>query len=248
VLLSDEEAMQIIAVLADVLDGHDVHDAVSAAWSLLSNRLAAQAGVADPSPEYLAGLRRRLAARTSAASNSSRFTISDRSLAGWPQPQESRPDPEGAVEPSADWPRWCTDADSLTKSVIEQGIGEGASERAKWTREPADQQLPACLHQPATCRVARTCVRSACTGEVRPAPGDRRVVAGREGGLRLPAGPALSPKRSSSPKLTGTCENGSRGRAADGRYPTRGIVAPRLRFPSGRWVSAREAVVPATSL
>lgn len=71
--------MQIIAVLADVLDGHDVHDAVSAAWSLLSNRLAAQAGVADPSPEYLAGLRRRLAARTSAASNSSRFTISSRS-------------------------------------------------------------------------------------------------------------------------------------------------------------------------
>lgn len=31
VLLSDEEALQIIAVLADVLDGHDVHDAVSAA-------------------------------------------------------------------------------------------------------------------------------------------------------------------------------------------------------------------------
>jgi hypothetical protein len=35
VLLSDEEALQIIAVLADVLDGHDVRDAVSAAWSLL---------------------------------------------------------------------------------------------------------------------------------------------------------------------------------------------------------------------
>jgi hypothetical protein len=28
VLLSDEEAMQIIAVLADVLEGHDVRDAV----------------------------------------------------------------------------------------------------------------------------------------------------------------------------------------------------------------------------
>jgi hypothetical protein len=40
VLLSDEEAIQIIAVLADVLDGHDVRDAVSAAWSLLGNRLA----------------------------------------------------------------------------------------------------------------------------------------------------------------------------------------------------------------
>lgn len=48
VLLSDEEAMQIIAVLADVLDGHDVRDAISAAWSLLGNRLGAQAGVADP--------------------------------------------------------------------------------------------------------------------------------------------------------------------------------------------------------
>ena len=35
VLLSDEEALQIIAVLADVLDGHDVRDAVSAAWSPL---------------------------------------------------------------------------------------------------------------------------------------------------------------------------------------------------------------------
>jgi hypothetical protein len=31
VLLSDEEAMRIIAVLADVPDGHDVRDAVSAA-------------------------------------------------------------------------------------------------------------------------------------------------------------------------------------------------------------------------
>ena len=41
--MSDEEALQIIAVLADVLDGHDVRDAVSAAWSLLGNRLGAQA-------------------------------------------------------------------------------------------------------------------------------------------------------------------------------------------------------------
>ena len=40
--------MQIIAVLADVLDGHDVRDAVRAAWSLLGNRLGAQADVADP--------------------------------------------------------------------------------------------------------------------------------------------------------------------------------------------------------
>jgi hypothetical protein len=46
VLLSDQEALQIIAVLADVHDGHDVGDAVGAAWSLLSNRLGAQAGVA----------------------------------------------------------------------------------------------------------------------------------------------------------------------------------------------------------
>ena len=61
VLLSDEEALQIIAVLADVLDGRDVRDAVSAAWSLLGNRLGAQAGVADPSPEYVASLYRRLA-------------------------------------------------------------------------------------------------------------------------------------------------------------------------------------------
>jgi hypothetical protein len=63
VLLSDEEAIQIIAVLADVLDGHDMRDAVSAAWSLLGNRLGAQAGVADPSPQYLDGLHRRLAER-----------------------------------------------------------------------------------------------------------------------------------------------------------------------------------------
>jgi hypothetical protein len=63
VLLSDEEAIQIIAVLADVLDGHDVRDAVSAAWSLLGNRLGAQACVADPSPQYLDSLHRRLGER-----------------------------------------------------------------------------------------------------------------------------------------------------------------------------------------
>jgi hypothetical protein len=63
VLLSDEEAIQIIAVLADVLDGHDVRDAVGAAWSMLSNRMGAQAGAADPSPDYLASLHRRLADR-----------------------------------------------------------------------------------------------------------------------------------------------------------------------------------------
>jgi hypothetical protein len=63
VLLSDEEAMQVIAVLADVLDGHDVRDAVSAAWSLLGNRLGAQAGVADPS------LHRRLAERPRPSAN-----------------------------------------------------------------------------------------------------------------------------------------------------------------------------------
>jgi hypothetical protein len=40
-------------------DRHDVRDAVSAAWSLLGNRLSAQAGVADPNPEYLASLHRR---------------------------------------------------------------------------------------------------------------------------------------------------------------------------------------------
>ena len=61
VLLSDEEALQIIAVLAAVLAGHDVRDAVSAAWALLGNRLGAQAGVADPSPEDLTSLHRRLA-------------------------------------------------------------------------------------------------------------------------------------------------------------------------------------------
>jgi hypothetical protein len=44
-------------------DGHDVRDAVSATWSLLGNRLGAQAGVADPSREYLASLHRRLADR-----------------------------------------------------------------------------------------------------------------------------------------------------------------------------------------
>ena len=53
--------MQIIAVLADVLDGHYVRDAVSAAWALLGNRLGAQAGVADPRPEYPASLHARLA-------------------------------------------------------------------------------------------------------------------------------------------------------------------------------------------
>ena len=63
VLLSEEEAIQIIAVLADVLDGHDVRDAVSAARSLLGNRMGAQAGVADPSPQYLDSLHRRLAER-----------------------------------------------------------------------------------------------------------------------------------------------------------------------------------------
>jgi hypothetical protein len=62
-VLSDQEALQIIAVLADVHDGHDVRDAVGAAWSLLSNRLGAQAGVADPRPEYLASLWDRLANR-----------------------------------------------------------------------------------------------------------------------------------------------------------------------------------------
>jgi hypothetical protein len=49
-LLSDEEALQVITVLTDVLDGHDVRGAVSAAWSLLDSRLGAQAGVADSSP------------------------------------------------------------------------------------------------------------------------------------------------------------------------------------------------------
>jgi hypothetical protein len=63
VLVSDEEAIRIIAVLADVLDGHDVRDALSAAWSLLGNRLGAQAGVADPGPQYLDRHHRRLAER-----------------------------------------------------------------------------------------------------------------------------------------------------------------------------------------
>ena len=63
VLLSDQEALQIIAVLADVHDGHDVRDAVGAAWSLLSNRLGAQAGAADPRPDYLDSLWDRLANR-----------------------------------------------------------------------------------------------------------------------------------------------------------------------------------------
>jgi hypothetical protein len=58
VLLSDEEAIQLIAVLAD---GHDVRDAPSAAWSLLGNRLGAQAGGADPNPEDLASRHRRVA-------------------------------------------------------------------------------------------------------------------------------------------------------------------------------------------
>ena len=62
-LLSDDEALQIIAVLANVLDGHEVRDAVSAAWSLLGNRLGAQAGVADPNPRHVASLHRRLGDR-----------------------------------------------------------------------------------------------------------------------------------------------------------------------------------------
>ena len=37
--MSDEEAMQDMAVLADILDGHDVRNAVTAIWSLLGNRL-----------------------------------------------------------------------------------------------------------------------------------------------------------------------------------------------------------------
>ena len=62
-LLSDQEALQIIAVLADVHDGHDVRGAVGAAGSLLSNRLGAQAGAADPRPDYLDSLWDRLANR-----------------------------------------------------------------------------------------------------------------------------------------------------------------------------------------
>jgi hypothetical protein len=50
VLLSDEETIQIIAVLADGLDGHDVRDAVSAAWSLLSNRWALRPALPTPAP------------------------------------------------------------------------------------------------------------------------------------------------------------------------------------------------------
>src|SRR4029453_5323510 len=46
-----------------LLDGHDVRDAVSAAWSLLGNRLGAQAGAADPNPADLARLHRQLADR-----------------------------------------------------------------------------------------------------------------------------------------------------------------------------------------
>ena len=42
------DALQIVAVLADVLDGHDVRGVVSAAWSLLGNRLGAQAGMPTP--------------------------------------------------------------------------------------------------------------------------------------------------------------------------------------------------------
>jgi hypothetical protein len=34
--------------LADMLDGHDVPEAVSAAWSLLGNRSGAQAALAGP--------------------------------------------------------------------------------------------------------------------------------------------------------------------------------------------------------
>ena len=40
-----------------------MRDAVSAAWSLLGNRLGAQGGVADPNAEYLASLHSRLADR-----------------------------------------------------------------------------------------------------------------------------------------------------------------------------------------
>jgi hypothetical protein len=71
VLLSDQEALQIIAMLADVHDGHDVRDAVGAAWSLLSNRLGAQAGVADPRPEYLVPLQATFALLTISRSRSS---------------------------------------------------------------------------------------------------------------------------------------------------------------------------------
>jgi hypothetical protein len=50
--LSDEEALQGRRRAGDVLDGHDVRDAVSATWSLLGNRLGAQAGVAL-APDWL---------------------------------------------------------------------------------------------------------------------------------------------------------------------------------------------------
>jgi hypothetical protein len=45
-------------------------------------------------------------------------------------------------------------------------------------------------------------VQQPCYGDywVRSAPGDRRVVAGPEGGRRPPAGPALSSQRNSSPR------------------------------------------------
>jgi hypothetical protein len=50
VLLSDQEALQIIAVLADVHDGHDVRDAVGAAWSLLSTGWAPTQGLPSLAP------------------------------------------------------------------------------------------------------------------------------------------------------------------------------------------------------
>jgi hypothetical protein len=50
VLLSDEEPIHIITVLADVLDGHDVRDTVGAAWSLLGNRLGAPGRRGRPQP------------------------------------------------------------------------------------------------------------------------------------------------------------------------------------------------------
>ena len=80
VLLLDQEALQIITVLADVHDGHHVRDAVGAAWSLLSNRLGAQAGGADPRPEYLASL--WTASRIGPARGSSGHPIGHRPVAG----------------------------------------------------------------------------------------------------------------------------------------------------------------------
>ena len=47
-LLSDEEAIQIIAVLADVLDGHDVRDAVSAAWACSATAWAPRPALPTP--------------------------------------------------------------------------------------------------------------------------------------------------------------------------------------------------------